>query len=618
MPKVTVLPPEIVSKIAAGEVIERPASVVKELLENALDANADSIELHLKDAGKTLIHFKDNGDGIAQDDLKKIFLRHATSKIKTSDDLFAINSLGFRGEALYSVAAIADIVLKSRIKEQDSGWEIHLRGSKELNLHPHTMGETGTEIQVQELFYNTPARKKFLKSNTTELNQILNIVVPYTLLHHKKRFVVTHQGKTILDLNPAEEMSTRAAETLNLNEKHIINAAPFTSKEENISIQMILGDINIKRAKRDTQFIFINNRPVQNKSISFHFNQIYKLIMPQSSFPFFAVFINIPYEDIDVNIHPTKREVKIKDEQRLCSMLRSICEETLMTCSNLKQADDIFTFENNSGSSPSTAAQSTSNPNTVKESQYEFPTQRSFTPDSNEETPSYSYPKTKSYKPSSDNFSGHNTTSPTRSQEFFIPEDNFIKQTQNSLYKKLEAARYVGVFINKYQIFEADKSLLLIDQHAAQERITYEQLIQQMEKGKVECQHLLSPVLVKLSVQDMLIWEEAKEKFNEIGFSSNQWDNETIAIQSYPNLIKDIEKAVRHLLAGENISKADHDSIARRACRSSVMAGDKLTQQQAEFQRTQLMSCLDPFTCPHGRPIVVEMTEEFVDKQFLR
>ncbi|MCA9398766.1 MAG: DNA mismatch repair endonuclease MutL, partial [Candidatus Omnitrophica bacterium] len=345
MTKVNVLPPDVISKIAAGEVIDRPASVLKETVENALDAGATSIEVTLKDAGKTLLQIKDNGHGIAKDDLEKVFLRHATSKIKTSDDLFDIHSLGFRGEALYSVAAIAHIQLKSKTDDQDSGWEIHMRGGEQLNLKPCALGTTGTEITIQELFYNTPARKKFLKTNASEMHQILNTFIPYTLLHTQCRFKLTHQDKTSIDLAPTDNIVDRISDTLNLDKKHMLEAQQdFPSRK--CTIHLVLGDINIKRTRRDMQFLFINGRPVQSKNIFYHLNQIYRLIMAPEEFGFFCAYITLPPEDIDVNIHPTKREVKIKDENGLCSLIRRMAESTLMSGGSIRHIQDKARSDN--------------------------------------------------------------------------------------------------------------------------------------------------------------------------------------------------------------------------------------------------------------------------------
>lgn len=589
MSKVHTLPPEIISKIAAGEVIERPASVIKELVENTLDAGADSLEIRLQQAGKTLIRVKDTGTGIAEEDIETIFLRHSTSKIVSLEDLFCIRSLGFRGEALYSISAVADITLRSRTQQQDTGWEIHLRGGEKIDLKPVAMS-VGTDIEVKELFFNTPARRKFLKSNTTEMNRILNIVIPYALLHPKCRFLLSHQDKTILDLSPAENFKTRIAGTLNFEEKDLIEAS-HDFREQGISVHMVLGDINILRSRRDIQFIFVNNRPVQNKSVSFHMNNIYRLIFPQGSYPFFAVFIDVPAEDVDANIHPTKREVKIRDEQALCAILRQMTENALMTKGGAKQAKDT----------PATASRDlTSISQALSKSR-----SQDFSFEDKGESPAVTQKR------------------PTEQYSFPVAEQLTIVgagalSKPGGLKEKLTQARYIGSFLDKFLFFEAERSILVVDQHAGQERISFEKLIAQMEKSQVEVQRLLSPYLISMAPQDILAWEEAKDRLSDTGFSTSLFDEETVAVHTYPILIKDAVKAVQDILAGEDTARCDHEALARRACRSSVMAGDRMTKEQAEYQRRELLKCRDPFTCPHGRPTVIELTEDYLDKQFLR
>jgi len=593
MNRVRILPPEIISKIAAGEVIERPASVVKELLENSLDAGTDSIELHLQQAGKTMIRLKDSGSGITQDDLSQVFLRHSTSKITSIDDLFRIRSLGFRGEALYSIAAIADIILRSRTDDQDSGWEIHMRGGDKLGLKPVPLAQ-GTEIEVKELFFNTPARRKFLRSNITEMNQILNVFVPYTLFYPQVRFLLTHQDKTQIDLLPEEDHAARISASLNLNSKHLLSAKE-EFPDDNLSVHMILGDINVVRSRRDLQFVFVNGRPVQSKAISFHMNNVYRLILPQGNYPFFVLFIDIPVENIDANIHPTKREIKINDEQNICSLLRRMAEHLLMS----KGGPKVITGDAPASSASSLdQALSRNHQNDLPFERAAFPEQwtSSATGEVIKPTEQYAFPQ------------GEN----------MLFSQSLTGANRTSLKEKLQGARYIGQFMNKYLLFESEKTLLLIDQHAAQERIVFEQLILQMEKGQVEIQHLLSPYLIKLSPQDLLAWEASKEKLEQSGFSTTLFDEEAVAIHTYPVLLKDPQRAVRDILSGGDAARCDHATIARRACRSSVMAGDPMRKEQAAFQRENLITCRDPFTCPHGRPTVIEMTLDHLDKQFLR
>ncbi len=590
MSKVHLLTPELIAKIAAGETIERPASVVKELVENSLDAGADSLELHVKDAGKTLIRLKDNGSGIDPEDLGKIFQRHTTSKIQNLDDLWAIQSLGFRGEALYSIAAVSDVTFRSRTPNQPTGWEVHLRGGKKLDLKPVAMN-SGTEIEIRELFFNTPGRKKFLKTNATELNQILNLFLPYTLIHFQRRFLFSHQDKDLLDLRPAKGLRPRVVSSLNLEEKHLIEGEE-DFPGEGISLGLILGDINIQRPRRDLQFIFVNGRPVQNRNLAFHINQAYRLIFPEGVYPFFALLMQVPPQEVDVNIHPTKREVKIKDEQRVAMVVRSLVQKALMDQGKSKQFLSTFQAHPQADNPPWPANAGTwggqseiRNPKFLASPSPQYADQHfAFQP-----TP----------------------MAPAESQSPGTAQNE-------SLQNKLSLSRYIGSFLKKYLLFETGTSLFVVDQHAAQERIMYEAFRRQIERSRIEVQQLLTPIVLRLSIPDMLAWQEAQEKLKTIGLETTQWDKESIALHTHPQLIKNPELTIRDLLAGGDVASFDHDSIARRACRASVMAGDSLSQEQAEYQRDTLIRCDDPFTCPHGRPTVIEMSEGFLDKQFLR
>jgi len=596
MANVHILAPDIISKIAAGEVIDRPASVIKELVENAFDAGTPSLSLQLKQAGKISIHIKDTGSGIASDDMEKIFVRHSTSKIKTADDLFNIHSLGFRGEALYSIAAVADVILRSKTPEQAEGWEIHVRGGKTIALKPVSL-PGGTELEIKELFFNTPARRKFLKSNVSEMNHILNTVIPYALLYPHVRFHLESDDKVILDLRPQEKTAARIAEVLNLNSENILEVKQqFPDKD--LSVRMVLGDINIIRSRRDMQFIFINNRPVESKNISYHMNDIYRLILPPRNYPFFALFIDLPPENIDVNIHPTKREVKIKDEQGLCSLLRRMCENALMAAGRPKEVADR---------KAETPVDATIARALLRNHGQELPPLPEATglSENDEEDTGPAVP-TEQY------------SFPEESHTFPFAGEDLLSQAHENLQNKFIKARYIGPFIDKFLLFEAGRSLLIVDQHAAQERITFEHFISQMQESRVEVQHLLSPYLLKLTRQEVIAWEEAKGMLETIGFSTTQFDDETIAIHTHPLLIKQPDRAVRDILAGETAVRIDHETIARRACRASIMAGDRLSPEQADYQRQQLIKCRDPFTCPHGRPTIIEMKEDFLDKQFLR
>lgn len=587
MPPVKVLNPEVIAKIAAGEVIERPAAVVKELVENSLDAGADAIEVHLKDAGKELIHIKDNGHGIAPADLQNIFQRHATSKIKDIEDLEKISSMGFRGEALYSIAAVSDILLRSKI-ETTEAFEIHMQGGKRLDFKPAAFPGHGTEIKITQLFFNTPARRKFLKSSTAEMQQIINVFMPYTLLYPSKRFSLTHAGRSILDLRPSSSAIDRMANALNLESKSFIEASQDFS-DLGAKVRMVLSTIDVQRPRRDLQFIFVNHRPVESKNLSFNINDIYRLILPPGVYSSFLIDIQIDPSEVDVNIHPTKREVRLRQEARIVSFVRHLVEYTLMQQGNAKTINEPVTL------SPG-----------QQQSSLTFP---DF--NSTEAKTSTLFPN----RAGKDTSHWQSSSLPTMMEP---PAIQNLFDHNDTLQNKFSRARYVGSFINKYLIFEADQSLFLVDQHAAQERIMFERFENQINEGKIEVQPLLTPILLKLTPSEKIAWEECAEKLKGLGLETTSFDDDTVAIQTQPVLLKNVEHALRVLLSGDDIARCDRTTIARRACKASIVTGDALDSVQADYQRKQLLSCRDPFTCPHGRPTVVELKESFLDKQFLR
>lgn len=568
MGKINLLPDRLISKIAAGEAVERPASVIKECIENSLDAGAQKITVEIKKAGKNLISVKDNGEGIEPGDIEKLFRRHATSKLKDSDDLYRIASLGFRGEALYSIGAVADVILKSRHKNsKDAGKEIHIRGGERIALKDSGR-PPGTTIEVRELFFNTPARKKFLKADSTEFRQILNIFLPYALAYPEKIFSLTHNGRNAAVYHPVSDRLERICEALNVEKKHLITGEKEFA-EKGGSLKLFLGDINLKRPRRDQQYVFINNRPVYSQSILYQVNQVYKAVFPRDVFPIFAAFITLPCKNVDVNIHPTKREVKLKDDREIAYTVFSFSQELLMGkggASAVKREVIYFPQRNIEGFKKETA---------ISENSY-------------------------------------------HAEIFDAEGEKEDSSLQNPVKTKLEKAAYVGIYRNKYLFFEAGDTLLAIDQHAAHERINYEKLKKEFESGKIETQQLLSPMIIKLGPEEMSSWEDGKDKMEEVGFFTTRWDEGSIALHGFPHLIRNPELAVRSILSEKYIGAADREKLARKACRGSIMAGEKIREEDALYIRDALLQCEVPFVCPHGRPTIVEFSESFFDRQFLR
>jgi len=555
MGKVNILSENIISKIAAGEVVESPASVLKELLENSIDANSKKIEVIIENSGKKLISVKDDGEGIEPDDIEKIFERYSTSKIKNIEDLYKIRTLGFRGEALYSIGSVSDIILKSKIRSEKTGREIHVRGGKKLSLKECGMSD-GTVVEVRELFFNTPARRKFLKSDITEFRKLVNVFIPYTISFFDVSFSFINEGNKFIHLVPSENRILRFCEIFNIEEKFLIYEK---NNFEKFEIQIIFGDVNLKRSQKDMQFIFVNGRPVYNYTISHSINNFYQSFLSTEFFPVFAIFLSLPYEDVDVNIHPTKREVKIKYENEISKEIINFLNKIFK-----KTNTKVVQIENRYEP-------------VIKKSEKEILREN---------------------------------------VDIFAVEKTDEKET--GLIEKLKNSEFIGIFKNKYLIFAYDDSLFFIDQHAAVERINYEKFIEEIESGKINIQQLLTPLIINLNYEEMAIYGKVEKIIEKYGFLTTKWSENKIAIHGYPSLLKDIEFSIRNLLSEENIEKYDREEIAKRACKVSITSGQKLTELEAKNIIEKLIECKNPFVCPHGRPIVIEITEKFLDIQFLR
>lgn len=559
MGKVNFLPENIISKIAAGEVVESPSSVLKELIENSIDAGSKKIEVNIEKAGKKLIYVKDDGEGIEPDDIDKIFERYSTSKIKFQDDLYKIRTFGFRGEALYSIGSVSDVILKSKTRNNQIGKEIHVRGGKKISIRDCGMSD-GTIVEVRELFFNTPARRKFLKSDLTEFKKILNNFIPYTISLYWISFILQNEGKKIINLLPSESRLKRFSEVLNIDEKYLFYEMSDSGEFE---FEIIIGDINIRRNQKNLQFVFVNERPVYNYLLSYTINNFYQSFFSTEFLPVFAIFLKLPYENVDVNIHPAKREVKIKNEERICREIFEFLNKLFRKGEGKKIEERLY-----------------------EKKEEEIKTER--------------------VKENVDVF-------------FEEKEELFDERIEKKgLLEKLKNSRFIGIFKNKYLIFEFESSLFFIDQHAAFERITYEKFLNEIENGKINIQQLLTPLIINLSPEEIINYEKFEKIIEKFGFITTRWSENKIAIHGYPSLIRDIEFSLRNILSESDLKKYNKENIAKRACRSSIMAGEELSEEEAKYIIEKLTECNNPFVCPHGRPVVIEITERFFDSQFLR
>ncbi|HOV22565.1 MAG TPA: DNA mismatch repair endonuclease MutL [bacterium] len=566
MGKINVLPEKVISKIAAGEVVERPSSVLKELLENSIDAKSSKIFVEIEKAGEKLIKVVDNGVGIDQEDIGYVFSRYATSKIKDEKDLEKILSLGFRGEALYSIGVVSDVILRSRSKGDEIGTEIHIRGGKELSRKKVGMSE-GTIVEVRELFFNTPVRKKFLKSDTTELRQILNVFLPYAILFYNVEFKLIHNKREIFYLPTTSDLKERVKSATGINSDELIL---IEKKFDNFSVNFLLGNINIQRPRRDLQFLYVNKRPVYNFNILNSINRVYRAILPPDVYPAFFIMIEIDPEMVDVNIHPTKREIKIKNENEIIKLIGEEIYYTLVEKGKGKKVErkSVYIERKEEGIEPQP----------IKE----------------------------------------------RGIFDFKTEDREETKEKDNLKNKLKDITFIGVLKNKYIFFQGEETLFVFDQHAVHERINYEKFLAQIKSKNIEIQKLLTPIIVKLTKEEMVIYEEIKEKIENCGFLTTRWSEDEVAIHGYPTFLKNPEFSLRTIFTdivspqGPSAKIIDEEKIARSACRSSIMAGDKISEGECLSLIKQLLKCENPFVCPHGRPTVIEFPISFFDRQFLR
>jgi len=584
MAKVHILSPDVAQRIAAGEVIERPASVLKELIENSIDAAAQSITISLEAAGRRLIRVQDSGCGVAPEDIERLFHRHSTSKIAAFEDLSTLSTLGFRGEALYSIGAVADVLFRSRIHGASEGWELHVRGGERLGFKPCAMAE-GTMVEVRELFFNTPARRKFLKTDSSEMRACLDVCIAHAIASPLISFTLS-AGRTSLAFPSEEGARERMARVVNLPREQLFEVEQEVP-EHHALLRIVAGDHNLQRPRKDLQFVIVSGRPVSSKAISFAINRAYEAFIPPGKYGCFAVFLTIPSSAVDVNIHPTKREVKIAGESTISRVAASCIAATIASRGTAK----AYLLE------PRIGAQS---------SRHFSVSRGEPSPLQQRETPVGTGESAAGYLAAS------------AQVEALFPGIAAGGTRVTSLRESLSRATYLGSFRQKYLLFEGMSALLVIDQHAAHERVTYEALKRQIEQNRLEVQQMLMPLLLKLSPQEMLAWKERNDLLAEMGFSSTAWGEGEIAVYSHPQVISTPEDAVRSLLAEEAIPRADKAALARRACRRSLMAGTSLTRDEAETLKKALLACEEPLVCPHGRPTVIALDEHSLARQFLR
>lgn len=639
MKRINLLDIDTSNKIAAGEVVERPSSVVKELLENSIDAEAKNITIEIKDGGESLIRIIDDGIGIHPNDVDKAFLPHATSKIKEADDLFNITTMGFRGEALASIAAVSHTKLISRTEEFDYGREIIIDGGTISEIND-TGSNKGTIIEVRDLFFNVPARKKFLKSTQRESAIISDIVNKIALSNKDIAITFYNNGKKVLRTYGTGniEDSIRAVYDKNVMD----NLIYFEGHMDEASVYGYIGNESISRGSRSHQSIFVNKRFIKNRFIITAVENAFKSFLTINKFPFFILFLDIYPELIDVNIHPTKSEIKFSDERKIFklifdavhSALRKSLEDSFMlpeekeispkgeAYENLSYlSKDILISEPIISNERSLCINDSKEQNKiVSDNQNMFPIKDENLSENNtfKEKNIISYTKDTDSNKNQDSSSKVEIPVDLKSHSFPVEDDKLIP--------KLPPIRIIGQFNKTYIIGEYNSELYLIDQHAAHEKMLFERYKKEIKNRTILSQPLLMPLVLELSHEDFAFYLENKDIFKNCGFNIEIFGDNTVNIKECPYILgkanlKDLFIAILNdikNLGSGCVEDVKYNKIAQMSCKKAVKANEELTIDEMKHLIDEIKYMDDPYTCPHGRPTIIKFTLYELEKRFKR
>jgi DNA mismatch repair protein MutL len=612
---IQLLPDHVANQIAAGEVVQRPASVVKELLENAIDADATSIKLIIKDAGKTLIQVIDNGKGMSATDARLSFERHATSKIRSAEDLFSLHTKGFRGEALASIAAIAHVELKTKQDQDELGTSITIEGSDVMSQDV-VVTPKGTAISVKHLFFNIPARRNFLKSNTVELRHILDEFHRVALAHPNVAFAMYHNGSEVFNL-PESKFRQRIVNIFGgkTNEKLV----PVEETTEVLKISGFVGKPEFAKKSKSEQFFFVNDRFIKSPYLNHAINAAFEGLVKDVHHPTYFLNLTVPPNSIDINIHPTKTEIKFDDEHTLYAILRSAVKHSLgqfniapvLDFEYDTNLDTPYNYKDKSAAMPSVEVDRFFNPFTENQ-----PTKS--------HKPSY---KKESVAQWESLYVGLESKS-TRNEHDFSEVQFESEQKTESLFKEnkqIDANQSTYQFHNKYIISTIKSGMLVIDQHKAHQRILYEGLLKSMTVKEAVSQQLLFPLQLHFSTTEMTIIEQLKDDLEATGFVFSSFSDEQIEIIGVPvnvpssevsiileQLISDVEHEVpdSHFSATDLLAKSMAKSLA-------IKTGQALSSMEQEHLVNSLFACKEPSVSPSNRPTFVTLTVDELDKKFM-
>lgn len=575
---IKILDDKTIDKISAGEVVDRPLNVVKELVENSLDAGAASISIEIEKSGKKLIRVSDNGHGMNKEDLILSVQRHATSKIDNFEDLSTTITLGFRGEALPSIASISMFDIKTQEAGSGSGWHLSIEGSKQANLQPWA-GSGGTIVEVRNLFFNTPVREKFLKSDTTEKAKIINCIDEIALVRNDIDFKVISDGKILAQYQKTDSKIKRIEDVLGRDLSKKLKYINFNHPK--IEIEAFVSTRENSLSQRNAQYLFVNSRCVNYPKWLIHsIYQAYKQATPIGRHPAVIMFLKSNPSDIDINVHPTKREIKFARENEMYELFYTFIKGAVESDEpgsivNVKSGDEKEPVKNNS---------------------YNYKQNYS----SNREVSVSDYKNLYS-----------SNTGQTNIQEELLQNDEY---------------KFIGQMFSMYIIVEKQNTCYIIDQHAGQERVKYEIFSDEVQNNTLDIQQLLIPDVFELQGSKSIVLKNSLTIFNKLGFTLEEFGGNTFRLTAYPallggnvNFVEIINGVIEFLEEEKNAQVQEiQETIIQIACKTSIKAGDILLDKQAIQLVKDIFACKMPYTCPHGRPTMYKITREELEKFFKR
>lgn len=589
---IRILPDDLASKIAAGEVIERPASVVKELVENALDAGARDIRLEVRGGGQRLIRVADDGSGIPHDDVPTAFARHGTSKLQSADELFAIQTLGFRGEALPSVASVARVTMITRATEDQNGTIYKIENAQTLLYQPHG-APRGAVITVEDLFRNVPARLKFLKSPGAESAHIAELVHAYALAYPQVRFSLVNDGKLMFQTSGNGKLSDALVKVLGADTaremifvQDAVNAAEGRDgigENAGPALHGFVSPPSIHRSNRRLQYLFVNGRWIEDRAVAHAVTEAYHTMLMVGRFPLFVLNVQLPPDAVDVNVHPTKMQVRFREPGQVFRVVQRAVRRSL---------NDKFPIPTLAPASPFTPSRAFSSP-----------------------TPS-------------DTISALNLIPPTNggaqqsTLESIDPSQSSVLSPQPS---SLPMLRVLGQIFSTYITCEGPDGLYLIDQHAAHERVLYEKWMSEREISSA-VQALLEPTAVELSAMHWAVYESERENLERAGFRIEPFGGQTVLVRAIPALLKKQEprQVFVEILdmtdeGGNPIQAAAEARLIMSICKgAAIKGGQTMSLEEMRALMRDLEKCASPRTCPHGRPTMIQMNVAMLEREFGR